>query len=162
MTTPRPEEPTNEELARTSPSVRVGDAERDAAADRLRDHLVAGRLEQWEFDERLQRALAARTQTDLDQLFTDLPDVGAPGALAVPTAGSSVAEAPRRDSGVARFYAAASGIAFPLALLACFVFGFQYWWLIPVAMFVVPAIGQALGVHDGRGDNRRRDEDADD
>ncbi|HYP45807.1 MAG TPA: DUF1707 domain-containing protein [Propionibacteriaceae bacterium] len=56
-----------------APLPRIGDAERDRAAELLRDHLAEGRLDQGEFDDRVTRALTARTQADLDPLFTDLP-----------------------------------------------------------------------------------------
>ncbi len=52
---------------------RIGDAERDRAAELLRDHLAEGRLTAEEFDERVDAALTARTASDLDPLFTDLP-----------------------------------------------------------------------------------------
>lgn len=54
-------------------ALRIGDVERDDAAELLREHLSAGRLQLDEFDERLGQALAARTQPELDVLFTDLP-----------------------------------------------------------------------------------------
>jgi hypothetical protein len=38
---------------------RIGDAERDRAAEYLREHLAAGRLELEEFDDRLSSALTA-------------------------------------------------------------------------------------------------------
>lgn len=65
---------------------RIGDAERDRAAEYLRDHLAEGRLDQWEFDERLTVALTARTQADLDPLFVDLP-APKPGQSVTPVAG---------------------------------------------------------------------------
>ena len=52
---------------------RIGDAERDQAAQFLQDHHAQGRLDPAEFDERLTAALQAKTQDDLDRLFTDLP-----------------------------------------------------------------------------------------
>lgn len=55
------------------PQSRIGDAERDAAIDRLSDHFAAGRLDLDEFEERSARVLRAKTQADLDQLFVDLP-----------------------------------------------------------------------------------------
>jgi hypothetical protein len=55
-------------------SIRVGDAERDAAVAALREHFAAGRLDADEFEERVSAALTARTRTDLRRLFTDLPD----------------------------------------------------------------------------------------
>ena len=53
--------------------VRIGDAERDAAATSLGDHFAAGRLTREEFDERLEQAWAAKTADELDPLFVDLP-----------------------------------------------------------------------------------------
>jgi hypothetical protein len=63
--------------------IRVSDAERDLAVGELSEHFQAGRLTQDEFDERSGRALQARTGTDLNLLFTDLPHRGTP---AVPPA----------------------------------------------------------------------------
>jgi hypothetical protein len=56
--------------------MRVSDAERDAAAGELREHFASGRLDQEELDERLSRALTAKTRGDLTALFTDLPSSG--------------------------------------------------------------------------------------
>lgn len=53
--------------------MRVSDAEREAAAAELREHFAAGRLDQDELNERLDRAFAAKTRADLNALFTDLP-----------------------------------------------------------------------------------------
>lgn len=60
--------------------VRIGDAERDAALSALGDHFSAGRLTREELDERADRALRARFETDLRPLFADLPAAGAPAA----------------------------------------------------------------------------------
>ena len=54
-------------------SVRVGDAEREAAAQALGEHYASGRLDRAEYDERLELAFAARTGNDLSGLFRDLP-----------------------------------------------------------------------------------------
>ena len=54
--------------------VRIGDAERDEALDRLGDHFAAGRLTREEFDERTEQAIGARFDSDLEALFRDLPD----------------------------------------------------------------------------------------
>ena len=53
--------------------MRVGDAERDAAANDLREHFASGRLTQDELNERLDQTFAAKTRADLSGLFTDLP-----------------------------------------------------------------------------------------
>ena len=54
-------------------SLRVADADREAATDELREHMLAGRLTQDEFEERLAAAYAASTRADLDALRVDLP-----------------------------------------------------------------------------------------
>ena len=58
--------------------LRVSDAERQAVADRLAEHFADGRLDQAEFDDRVGRAMSAKTRADLSGLFSDLPDTGAP------------------------------------------------------------------------------------
>ena len=58
--------------------MRVSDAERQAVADRLTEHFSAGRLDHAEFDERVGRAMSAKTRADLGGLFADLPETGAP------------------------------------------------------------------------------------
>ncbi len=58
---------------RAGGQVRIGDAERDHAAAALGEHFSAGRLDQEEFDARVNAALAASTEADLAALFTDLP-----------------------------------------------------------------------------------------
>jgi hypothetical protein len=58
----------------TTDEVRVGNAERDAAATRLGAHLTDGRLDWDEYDQRLQAAYAAKTRGDLAKLFLDLPE----------------------------------------------------------------------------------------
>ncbi|MEV1331199.1 DUF1707 domain-containing protein [Micromonospora costi] len=63
--------------------MRAADADRQAVAERLRAALDEGRLNLHEYDERLQRAYAARTYADLDALLTDLPAPAAPAASAV-------------------------------------------------------------------------------
>lgn len=53
--------------------VRIGDAERDEALDKLGDHFAAGRLTREELDERTEKAMGARFDGDLEALFRDLP-----------------------------------------------------------------------------------------
>jgi hypothetical protein len=55
------------------PHLRVSDAERAQVADALSRHFAEGRLDAQEHDERLQRAMAARTRADLAGLLSDLP-----------------------------------------------------------------------------------------
>ena len=58
--------------------LRVSDAERQAVTDRLAEHFADGRLDRAEFDDRVGRAMNAKTRADLSGLFTDLPETGAP------------------------------------------------------------------------------------
>jgi len=54
--------------------MRVSNADRTEVADRLSKHYGDGRLDEDEFNERLDRAMKAKTQADLHGLFADLPD----------------------------------------------------------------------------------------
>ena len=56
-----------------SPSMRVSDAERAEVADRLSKHYGDGRLDQAEFNERLDQAMRAKTRQDLDGLSRPSP-----------------------------------------------------------------------------------------
>jgi Domain of unknown function (DUF1707) len=58
--------------------IRVSDAERAEVADKLAQHFADGRLDQAEHDERVGRAMSAKTRADLNGLFDDLPGTGAP------------------------------------------------------------------------------------
>ncbi|MEV4705920.1 DUF1707 domain-containing protein [Actinoplanes sp. NPDC049316] len=68
--------------------MRAGDADRQAVAEQLRVALEEGRLDLHEYDERLQRAYAAKTYGELDGLLSDLP------AAAVPAPRGAAGEPP--------------------------------------------------------------------
>jgi hypothetical protein len=55
------------------PNLRASDADREATADRLRQHHTDGRIDQEEFQERLDRCYAAKTLGELAELTRDLP-----------------------------------------------------------------------------------------
>ena len=61
-----------------TPAVRASDADRNRLCAVLREHCLAGRLTLDEFAERTERALAARTNEDLDAVTRDLPAERAP------------------------------------------------------------------------------------
>lgn len=63
----------------TNPEMRVSDAERADVADRLSKHYGEGRLDQAEFNERMERAMSAKTVGDFAGLFSDLPDIAETG-----------------------------------------------------------------------------------
>jgi hypothetical protein len=73
--------------------MRVGDAEREAAASELREHYASGRLTLDELNERIDKTFAAKTRGDLNALMTDLPSRRPGGAAGLPEAG------PTGDSG---------------------------------------------------------------
>jgi uncharacterized membrane protein len=56
-----------------SPEVRIGDAEREQAQADLGEHYAAGRLDHDEYSQRLDQIWAARTRSELDPVFRDLP-----------------------------------------------------------------------------------------
>src|SRR5258708_19561461 len=67
--------------------LRVSDAEREAVSGRLAEHFAAGRLDQAEFDDRVGRAMSAKTRGDLRDLFADLSETGAPALPDLPPRG---------------------------------------------------------------------------
>jgi Domain of unknown function (DUF1707) len=58
-----------------NPSMRISDADRAEVADHLSKNYGEGRLDQAEFNERLDRAMRAKTQSDLTGVLSDLPGV---------------------------------------------------------------------------------------
>jgi Domain of unknown function (DUF1707) len=57
-------------------ALRVGDAERDAAAADLGEHYTAGRLTLDELNERLEAVFSAKTFAQLTRIMADLPGPG--------------------------------------------------------------------------------------
>jgi hypothetical protein len=53
--------------------MRAADSDRQAVADKLKKAMDEGRLDLAEYDERLQKAYAAKTYGDLEGLLDDLP-----------------------------------------------------------------------------------------
>lgn len=54
---------------------RIGDAERNVAAEQLSTHFAAGRITNEEFDQRLGQVMSARTTEDLWRQLSDLPAI---------------------------------------------------------------------------------------
>jgi hypothetical protein len=79
-------------------SLRLSDADRDRAVAELSEHFQAGRLAADELDDRVGRALQARTVADLAPLFADLPGerpaATGPGSRQVSPAPSRSARVP--------------------------------------------------------------------
>lgn len=57
----------------STPDVRASDADRESAADRLREHTAAGRLTPEELSDRLDTVYAARTTGEIESQLADLP-----------------------------------------------------------------------------------------
>jgi Flp pilus assembly protein TadB len=62
-------------------NIRVSDTEREAVAAQLREHYAQGRLTTDELNERLDRAFASKTRTELAAVTSDLPYLPQSGAL---------------------------------------------------------------------------------
>jgi hypothetical protein len=130
-----------------APAPRIGDAERDRAVGYLQEHMAQGRLDGTEFDERLTRALSARTEADLQPLFEDLPEprpstglattapyTPPPWTSAAPAGAASVL--PSSDDGAAahrgrmpRGAVIVLAAVWPVAIMLSFLLGFDNWWI---------------------------------
>jgi hypothetical protein len=146
---------------------RIGDAERDSAAELLREHMAQGRLTAEEFDERVDAALKAKVASDLDPLFTDLPGprpgqavATTPAPQAPPWAGASVAPAPagqvpapRRDP-ENQVLKGLTAVMWPVTILAItFLLGWDhFWWLV----FIPVVISGMLGRSESQKEHERR------
>ena len=80
-------------------TMRVSDAERAEVADQLAQHYGDGRLDQAELDERLGRAMGAKTQADLVGITADLPHLDPRPGTRPARATSAYPAAPRSRSG---------------------------------------------------------------
>src|SRR5579884_680193 len=99
--------------------LRASDADRDSVAERLREAAGEGRLRTEELEQRIERALSARTYGQLQQLVEDLPG----RSLMVRSRGERLARLPRQLAVVA---VALLAVALVLALVAGVL---ASWWL---------------------------------
>ncbi len=77
-------------------NLRIGDTERNEISELLSKHYSDGRLDAAEFQERLDRAMSAKTRADLSGLLVDLP------RLQTPEQQAAVPAPPRRRPRVLR------------------------------------------------------------
>jgi Domain of unknown function (DUF1707) len=119
--------------------IRVSDAERNAVTERLAAHYSDGRLDQAEFDERVSRAMAAKTRGDLDGLFDDLPDPEPAGASGTGGPNGPAVPYRRRHRGGARpVLAVALVIALAIAVGHTVAAFFVPWfWVAVIALAIV-------------------------
>ena len=106
-------------------SLRVGDREREAVGETLRKGHLEGRLDSEEFQDRLERCMAAKTYADLDGLIADFPREAGERRR------SGRERSPRRPPFVL--------LLFPLALIAAVaaVGGHVAWLALPLLFFFV-------------------------
>jgi hypothetical protein len=118
--------------------MRVSDAERQEVADRLAEHFSSGRLDQAEFDERVGKAMSAKTRADLNGLFEDLPETGAPAA----TDPADLAGQPRRRH---RHPILLAALIVFVAIAAAHVVWPLLWigFLLAIVLFATGTIGHA-------------------
>jgi hypothetical protein len=81
----------------TGPDLRIGDADREAAAAGLREHYAQGRLTLEEFNQRLDATFAATTQSQLHRIVRDLPHATTSSAPLPSAAISPYRERARRE-----------------------------------------------------------------
>jgi hypothetical protein len=123
--------------------MRASDADREAVADTLRDAHAEGRLTLEEFEERLDRALAAKTIGELATLTQDLPALN--GSIQAPATPVGAPVTPYTARGRVRSLWAAwgTGVLVCVAIWAATVIsdgeshGFWPIWLILPGGFVL-------------------------
>jgi hypothetical protein len=137
---------------------RVGDAERDQAVEFLREHLAQGRLDAAEFDDRLSAALNARIQSDLDQLFVDLPapTPRSPGAMVQPV------KPPVDDSGLLSRRTRNTmdilvTVLWPVTIGIIFLIGWNFWWLLFAPITASSVWGRRKEQDKAERDRRRKE-----
>jgi Domain of unknown function (DUF1707) len=86
-----------EDHVATGPDLRIGDADREAAAAHLREHFAQGRLSLEEFSKRLDGVFASTTQSQLNALTRDLPHIAAPTRPSAPLPVSASGMGRERD-----------------------------------------------------------------
>lgn len=123
---------------------RIGDAEREAAVAELTEHFVAGRLDQAEFDQRMDAAMQARTAADLVPLFADLPQRTAASGLPPLEAVQGAVDAPGKaaGTGVWPWLRLAQGVIWPVAILSAVFFGLNWGVAIGIALIGSIVLGQ--------------------
>ena len=144
---------------------RIGDADRDQAVAFLQEHMAQGRIDAAEFDDRMSRALKARTASELAVLFDDLPDprpssATNPGTYQAPPwqqlqeqrsfeippwqrtpvvspeiAHYTLPVVPERSKAETAL-AVAAAASWPAVILFCFATSWSYWWLIFIPIFI--------------------------
>lgn len=126
--------------------VRASDQDRERIGATLGRHYAAGRLTLEEFQERLDRAYAAKTIGELDDLMTDLPntDLGHPPTRPGPNprlperrAAGTVQAPVGRNSAVWQFWVGISVGVFVIWLISGATGGLWFLWLAVPLLFIM-------------------------
>jgi hypothetical protein len=126
--------------------MRAADADRERVAEELRSAHADGRLDLTEYDERVQRAWAARTYGELDALTVDLPQARPPTQES-----RREARPPHAQCGSGRVtvsaWAGASLINLMIwAVLCLFTMGWIYpWWIWVAGPWGAVLLGRRIG-----------------
>jgi Domain of unknown function (DUF1707) len=148
---------------------RIGDADRDRAVGFLQEHMAQGRIDASEFDDRMSRALKAKTASELAVLFEDLPEPrpasaadttgyqappwqqAAQRTFEIPPWQRTPAASPERArrahpavperSKADTVLAVAAAASWPAVILFCFATSWSYWWLIFIPIFISSIAG---------------------
>jgi DUF1707 SHOCT-like domain len=147
---------------------RIGDADRDQAVTYLQEHMAQGRIDASEFDDRMARALKAKTASELAVLFEDLPEPRPPSGTDAPYQAPPWQQAAQRSfeippwqrtpaasPGIAHHVhpavpqrskadtvlAVAAAAAWPAVILFCFATSWSYWWLFFIPIFISSIAG---------------------
>jgi hypothetical protein len=114
--------------------LRASDADRDAIIDRLRQAAGEGRLEPDELEQRVDRALRARTYGDLAELLADLPG---DGRVLLRDAGWRTNPGARYAVFGAGFLLAVTLAVALVALVAVLLLAAAAWWIALVLFWLV-------------------------
>jgi hypothetical protein len=148
---------------------RIGDADRDQAVAFLQEHTAQGRIDAAEFDDRMSRALKAKTASELAVLFDDLPDPRPPSpenaayqpppwqqpqqrhSFEIPPWQRTPAHSPEiahhvhpavpGRSKAETVLGIAAAASWPAVILFCFDTSWSYWWLIFIPIFISSIAG---------------------
>jgi hypothetical protein len=134
--------------------VRASDADRQGAVEELRRHCAAGRIDVDEFAARIERALAATTLEELDELRGDLPmlRVADPaGPFRVGVAGPPAEGSAGRPAFGRRASALVVALVTVVVVLAAVVLSLVAEWTWAVVLLA----GWAAGAFQGRVASRR-------
>ncbi len=146
-------------LMAPDPSMRASDSDRENVVASLREHTVAGRLTQDEFEERMRAAYGAKTYGELAELTKDLPielgrrgDAGAAGPVDLSAYNTQPARANWMRNGPVAGFGGVFAINTLIWAIVCassghLIYFWPVWLLIPLALGVMRGLrhGHAHG-----------------